>query len=142
MKIEHILRDKGSAIFSLGLDATLEDACRELENRRVGALVALDEQGGIAGVLSERDIVRNAARAGCSALSLTVKECMTRSVVTISPEASLDDALSRMTDRRIRHLPVVQNGKLLGVISIGDLVKAKIEEAQAESAALKEYIAG
>lgn len=142
MKIEHILRDKGSAIYSLGLDATLEDACRELETRRVGALVALDEQGGIAGVLSERDIVRNAARAGCSALALTVKECMTRSVVTISPQESLDDALSRMTDRRIRHLPVVQNGKLLGVISIGDLVKAKIEEAQAESAALKEYIAG
>lgn len=142
MHIGAILRQKGGAIYSVAVDATLEDAARELDHRRVGALVALDEAGRLAGVLSERDIVRHIARAGCSALALKVADCMTRAVVTIAPEQCAQEALERMTDRRIRHLPVVEDGRLLGVLSIGDLVKAKIEESEAERAALKDYISG
>lgn len=142
MLIRHILRDKGASIYSVKTEASLEDAARELETRRVGALVALDATGGLAGVLSERDIVRHIARTGCAALALQVSDCMTRAVVTVHPDESLETGLERMTDRLIRHLPVIENGRLLGVVSIGDLVKARIELAEAESAALREYIGG
>ena len=120
--------------------ATLKEAAELLDTRRVGAMVILNEAGGVIGVLSERDIVRNIARIGANALKCTVGEVMTRQVVTARPRDTVEVAMDRMTDRRIRHLPVVEGGRLLGVVSIGDLVKWRIAEADAEVSAIRSYI--
>jgi CBS domain-containing protein len=140
MLIAHVLRDKGAAVFTLMADVTLEAACAELHAKRVGALVVLDAEGQVYGVLSERDLVREVARLGVSALTQTVGEAMTRNVITAEPQETLDECLGRMTDRRVRHLPVVENGRLIGIISIGDLVKHRIASVEAESAAMQAYI--
>lgn len=100
----------------------------------------VDHAGAIAGVISERDIVREIARRGCGILTQPVATAMTRNVVTAAPSDTVDDALARMTDRRIRHLPVVVDGQLKGMVSIGDLVKIKISAVQAEAEALRSYI--
>jgi CBS domain-containing protein len=141
MLIAHVIRDKGAAVYSLQADATLEQAAKELNLRRVGALVVVDERGSLIGVLSERDIVREVARRGSGCLGERVSSAMTRDVVTAHPDETIDDGLSRMTDRRIRHLPVIVDGKLIGIISIGDLVKHRIAVVEAESAAMQAYIA-
>lgn len=141
MLIVSILKDKGEAVYSLPGQATLADAARELNARRVGAIVVLDGDGALAGVLSERDIVREIAKSGAAALSAKVSDAMTKAVITAAPDETVDAGMARMTDRRVRHLPVVVNGKLVGIISIGDLVKRKIEEAEAHAEAMKSYIA-
>ena len=97
---------------------------------------------GLAGVLSERDILRQVARHGARALEMTVEESMTRGVITATPTETLDQCLERMTDRRVRHLPVMRDGELTGIVSIGDLVKWKIEETRAEADAMVDYIKG
>ncbi len=140
MLISHILRDKGGAVHVIDAEASLSAAAAELHQRRVGAVVVLDRNGGLAGVLSERDIVREVARRGGEALKDTVASAMTRDVITASPHETVDECLGRMTDRRIRHLPVLENRRLVGIISIGDLVARKIEAAQAEAAAMRAYI--
>ncbi|MDX2236131.1 MAG: CBS domain-containing protein [Hyphomonadaceae bacterium] len=141
MLIAHVLRDKGAAIYSLSADATLQDAARELHDKRVGALVVLDEGGAIVGVLSERDIVREVAARGAQGLGERVGAIMSRNVVTAAPEESVDEGLARMTDRRVRHLPVVSAGRLVGVVSIGDLVKMRIAEVEQAVEAMQAYIA-
>ncbi len=141
MLIVNILTDKGDIVHTLVADATLQEAARALDERRVGAIVVVNQKGELAGVLSERDIVREIARRGPEALSNPISTCMTRAVITAEPSETIDDCLGRMTDRRVRHLPVVVEGRLVGIISIGDLVKRKIEEAQAESDAMQRYIA-
>ena len=141
MLIAHILRDKGAAVHTLSADATLEQAAKELSTRKVGALVVLDERGGLAGVLSERDIIREVAARGAACLGDRVNAAMTRDVITARMDETLDEGLERMTDRRIRHLPVVADGRLVGIVSIGDLVKHRIMAAEAESAAMQAYIA-
>jgi CBS domain-containing protein len=140
MLIAHVLRDKGGAVFTLTLDVTLESAARELHTRKVGALVVLDEAGAVVGVLSERDVVREVARRGEKALGDPVSAAMSRSVITAHGQETIDEGLGRMTDRRVRHLPVVEDGRLIGIISIGDLVKHKIAAAEAEAAAMQAYI--
>jgi CBS domain-containing protein len=140
MLIAHVLRDKGAAVFTLTSDVTLESAARELHTRKVGALVVLDDAGAVIGVLSERDVVREVARRGEKALGDRVSAAMSRSVITAHGQETIDEGLARMTDRRVRHLPVVEDGRLLGIISIGDLVKHKIAAAEAESAAMQAYI--
>jgi CBS domain-containing protein len=139
--IAHVLRDKGAAIYSLSADATLQDAARELHDKRVGALVVLDADGAVVGVLSERDIVREVAARGALGLGERVGAIMSRNVVTAAPEESVDEGLARMTDRRIRHLPVVSGGRLIGVVSIGDLVKMRIAEVEQAVEAMHAYIA-
>lgn len=141
MILEQILKEKGGQIFSVAESATLKEAAELLDNRRVGAMVILSEAGAVIGVLSERDIVRNIARTGAEALKCTVGEVMTRQVVTARPRDTIESAMDRMTDRRIRHLPVVDGGRLVGVVSIGDLVKWRIAEADAEVNAIRSYIA-
>lgn len=140
MMLEHILREKGRNVFAVSEDANLKGAAEMLEARRVGALVILGESGGLIGVLSERDIVRAIARTGSAALQATVGSVMTRAVVTAQPAETVEQAMNKMTDRRIRHLPVVENGRLVGVVSIGDLVKWRIAEAHAEIDAMRSYI--
>jgi len=104
-------------------------------------MVVVDADEAIVGILSERDIVRVIAKEGGGALTKPIATCMSADVIFAQPEESIDVLLERMTDRRIRHLPVVREGRLVGIISIGDLVKYKINEAQAEAEGLKAYIA-
>lgn len=140
MIIEQILNDKGREVVTLRASTTLREAARLLDERRIGAVVTLGDEGEIVGVLSERDIVRQVARNGAGALDMDVGAAMTRAVITISAEAPVDEALQLMTDRRIRHLPVVRNNRLTGFVSIGDLVKWKIAETEAEAQAMKSYL--
>ena len=141
MLIAHILKEKGGEVHSLLSSVSLCEAARALTAQRVGALVVLDEAGTLVGVLSERDIVREIARRGPSALNDRVGAAMTKDVITAHPMETLDDALARMSDRRIRHLPITDRERLIGIVSIGDLVARKIEEAQNEAAAMHAYIA-
>lgn len=140
MLVTEILKDKGSAVFSIAPDLTLAKACAELEFRRVGALIVCDG-GQVVGVLSERDVVRAVARDGQACLTRTVADYMTRDVVFAEPAETVAILMERMTDRRIRHLPILKDGRLSGVISIGDVVKCQIAEATNEAESLRTYIA-
>lgn len=139
--IEQVLNDKGRSVAKLDGASPLSAAAEMLDEKRIGAVVIMTDADSICGVLSERDIVRQVARNGAGALNMPVAEAMTRAVITANPQETLEDGLARMTDRRIRHLPVVRNDKLVGLVSIGDLVKWKIAETEAEAEAMKNYIA-
>ena len=140
MKLQSILQDKGGAVVTIGDNETLLEAARILDSNKIGAAVATDSKGKVTGVLSERDIVRRVAQYGADALNIPVSEAMTRDVVTAPQDMSVEEGLERMTDRRIRHLPIVNQGELIGIVSIGDLVKRKISVAETEAEALKQYI--
>lgn len=141
MLIAHVIRDKGAVVHSLAASATLEEAARELDEKKVGALVVIDAEGAISGVFSERDLVREIARRGARALADDVASAMSREIISARIDETIDDCLSRMTDRRVRHLPVVEEVRLIGIVSIGDLVKHRIAAAEAENAAMQAYIA-
>lgn len=141
MLIAHVIQDKGAVVHTIWADASLEEAAKALDARKIGALVVLDAQRGVIGVLSERDIVREVARRGAGSLQETVANAMSREVIVAMPTETVDEGLGRMTDRRIRHLPVLSGGELVGLISIGDLVKHRIAAVEAESAAMQAYIA-
>lgn len=141
MLVKEILKAKGEQVFTVSPDVNVREAARLLHEKRVGALVVMDGQERVAGILSERDVVRLVAEAGSAALERPVRTCMTADVIYARPTETVDAMLARMTDRRIRHLPVCEDDRLLGVLSIGDLVKAKIGEAEAEAQGLKSYIA-
>lgn len=140
MLVSQILKTKGDLVFTAAPSETLGAICALLHSRRVGAMV-VTEGDQVVGIVSERDIVRAMAEEGGSALTKTVSTCMTRDVVFADPGESVDSLLARMTDRRLRHLPVVQKDRLIGIVSIGDLVKWKITEVEAEADGLKAYIA-
>lgn len=140
MLISHILNAKGATVHTIGADGTLLDAARELQLRKVGAVIVTSPTGALEGVLSERDIVRAIASRGPQALTERVEQVMTKAVITAAANETVDEGLTRMTDRRIRHLPVVEGQRLVGVVSIGDLVKHKIEAAEAEAEAMRAYI--
>jgi CBS domain-containing protein len=112
-----------------------------LHARKVGAMVVMGEDRQVAGIVSERDIVRIVAEQGAAGLDHPVSACMTCDVVFAEPDETVDALMARMTDRRIRHLPVCTEGRLVGIVSIGDLVKSKIAETTAEAETLKAYIA-
>ena len=141
MLVEHILRAKGAAVVTAGPDDSLLQVARVLSADRIGAVLILDGPDRIVGVLSERDIVRCLARDGAAAMNLPAREAMTADVVFCSPEDNVDQVMDVMTKRRFRHLPVRRNGKLIGLVSIGDVVKIRMAEQQAEADALKAYIA-
>lgn len=140
MLVAEILKDKGDAVYSIAPDLTLAEACGELDRLRVGALMVCDTDR-VVGVLSERDVVRAVAADGQGALERPVSAFMTSEVVFAAPAESVAVLMSRMTDRRIRHLPVLREGRLAGVISIGDVVKCQIAEATHEAESLRTYIA-
>lgn len=141
MNAASILAHKGADVITAAAEDTIEDAARILTAKNIGAVVILDENGMPAGVLSERDITAAIGRDGALALTMRVSDCMSREVLLCQPADSLDVLMGSMTDRRIRHLPVVEGGRLLGVVSIGDVVKQKIAQAEAETQAMKAYIA-
>ncbi len=139
MLVSQILRTKGDMVFTIAPHATLAAACALLRERSVGALVVRDGAGPVLGIVSERDVVR-AVAGGSASLERPVQGCMTDDVVFAEPGEDVDTLLARMTDRRFRHLPVCQAERLVGIVSIGDLVKAKIDATQAEADGLKAYI--
>ena len=141
MLVSQILKQKGSAVYTCSPLETVAAAAAVLHSRRVGALVVMDEHDHVVGMLSERDVVRVIAQQGHMGLQAPVSSCMTRGVIYADPAETVADLMSRMTDRRIRHLPVCKGEHLLGIISIGDLVKSKIAETEAEAEELKAYIA-
>jgi CBS domain-containing protein len=141
MTIAKILGGKGGAIMSISPNDTLQAAAASLTTKKVGALVVVDDDGRLAGILSERDIVRLCAEQGATAMTTSVRNAMTKAVLTATPQDGVDSVMARMTDRRIRHLPVLDGGTLIGVVSIGDLVKAKIDDALADADAMRAYIA-
>jgi CBS domain-containing protein len=141
MLVSQILRAKGDLVFTASPDETVAAAAALLHSRRVGAMVIVGTDDAIVGILSERDIVRVVAEQGAAGLSRPISSCMTRDVVFAAPTEKVQSLLERMTDRRIRHLPVVKDGRLAGIVSIGDLVKSKIAETEAEAEGLKAYIA-
>lgn len=141
MLVSQILKTKGDLVFTASPDETVGAAAALLLSRKVGAMVILDSQEAVVGIVSERDIVRVVAEKGGAGLNLPLSSCMTREVVFAGPNETVDSLLERMTDRRVRHLPVVRDRKLIGIISIGDLVKSKIAETEAEAQNLKAYIA-
>jgi CBS domain-containing protein len=141
MLVAEIIRNKGEAVYSVAPDLTLAEACQELERRRVGALIVCDGDR-VVGILSERDVVRAVAGSGQAALDDRVSAHMTSKVVFAEPAESVAVLMERMTDRRIRHLPVMRESRLAGVVSIGDVVKCHIEETMREAESLRTYIAG
>ncbi|MCC5994740.1 MAG: CBS domain-containing protein [Oceanicaulis sp.] len=140
MTAARILAHKGDEVFTVSPDDTLEEATRFLRERRVGAAVALDGQGRPIGVFSERDLVRAVAEQGAGALTQSVASVMTRALITASPGADVDELMGLMTDRRVRHVIIMEDGRMAGLVSIGDVVKRKIAEAEAEAENLKAYI--
>jgi CBS domain-containing protein len=142
MLVADILRSKGNRVATIAGSATVESAARRLSEERIGALVVQEAGGRIVGVLSERDIVEGMARYGGTILSTDVSAVMRRDVPTCSPGDSVLKVMATMTDRRVRHLPVVEDGELRGIVSVGDAVKHRIDEIEAEAKALHEYIRG
>ncbi len=141
MLVSQILKEKGDLVFTVAPGESVSAVAALLHSRRVGAMVVVDPDHSVVGIVSERDIVSIVAMEGASALTKPVSVCMTRDVVFAEPSETVDSLMSRMTDRRIRHLPVCKNQRLMGIVSIGDLVKTKIAEAVAEADGLKAYIA-
>ena len=139
MLVAQIIREKGGQVFTCAPGDTIAEVARSLKAKRVGAVVVCDEQR-VVGILSERDIVGAVAATGTAALDQPVSDFMTADVVFARPSETVDDLLGRMTDRRIRHLPVLDDRELCGIVSIGDLVKRKIDETVQEAETLKAYI--
>ncbi len=140
MTVETILRRKGRNVATSHCDITLQDAARELKRRRIGALVLLDEAGRVSGIISERDIVNALAEHGPDAAGKPACLFMSREVITCNPEDSTAHLMRVMTERRVRHLPVLNDGHLVGIVSIGDVVKERMEEIAFEAEQMKQYI--
>lgn len=141
MQVRHILREKGREIVALESSATLLEASRLLARRKIGALIVRDAKGRLAGIFSERDLVRAIAERGADALSDTLARFMTEAVATCTEADSVDALMEMMTIGRFRHLPVTDgDGALCGVVSIGDVVKTRISETVGEAQSLRDYI--
>lgn len=140
MRVHGVLRTKGTDVITTDPSATLHEAAAALHEHRIGAVLVTKDDGTIVGILSERDIVHAIARLGADALSGRVADAMSIDVVSCSPEDSLESLMETMTQRRIRHLPVLDNGALVGIVSIGDVVKRRLAEIGDESKALQDYI--
>ncbi|HTR84606.1 MAG TPA: CBS domain-containing protein [Reyranella sp.] len=140
MFVSDILSAKGGLVFTITPATTIAQAAQQLATRRIGSLLVLNDTGSVAGIVSERDLVRALARHGAAALEMDVAEVMTRNVTTCDPDEPIESVMSAMTRGRFRHVPVVHRGELLGLVSIGDVVKARLEETRHETEALKAYI--
>ena len=140
--VSAILERKGHEVLTASPEVRLQDAARLMADEGVGALVVTDEQGGVAGIVSERDVVRRVASEGPSALERVVEEVMTRSVTTCSPRTGTTELATTMTEGRMRHLPVVDEGRLVGIVSIGDVVKSRLDELSTQTESLERYVTG
>ncbi|HKV16814.1 MAG TPA: CBS domain-containing protein [Reyranella sp.] len=139
MFVSDILAEKGSLVFSARPQATVAQVAGQLSTHRIGSVLVLQDNEVI-GVVSERDLVRAMAEHGGAALDMEARQVMTREVVTCDPDDTIEQVMATMTRGRFRHLPVMRHGELLGLVSIGDVVKARLTETQVEAEALKAYI--
>jgi CBS domain-containing protein len=140
MIVASILRSKGHEIHGIEADASVEEAIRELARHGVGALVVTADVDPLFGVIFERDIVRGLAEEGAGLLSRPVAQVMTRDVTTCAPTDSIDKIMAIMTGRRQRHVPIVDGDQLCGIVSIGDVVKARLDDLELEARMLHDYI--
>lgn len=140
MTIQAILRQKGSDVFSVGPGEDAAAIASALTQHRIGAALVRDVDGAVLGIVSERDIVRAIAREGTAALARTARDLMTSDLITVRPDTHITEAFGLITAHRCRHLPVIENGRLLGLVSIGDLVKARIEQAEQEAESLRAFV--
>ncbi len=141
MILSDLLRQKSNDIFKIKSTASIADAAVALTDKKIGALLVEDDSGKIAGIISERDIVGGMGPYGADLHDVPVSELMTTKLIKCAPNDTVLEAMALMTDRRIRHLPVFDGDDLVGVISVGDLVKCRISEVQAEAEAMRQYIA-
>jgi CBS domain-containing protein len=139
MSIRSLLSQKSDVVISVPPHMLVSDVVAILAEKRIGALPVI-EGGAVLGIFSERDLIYSTAREGAAALARAVREVMTSPVICLTGEESVDEALSLMTRRRIRHLPVVEGARLIGFVSIGDLVKNRIEQIEQEAEAMRTYI--
>ena len=139
MLVRAILQQKGEEVITVDEETTVGEAARKLAKHQIGALVVV-EGGEVRGILSERDIVRGLAGRGAAILDAPVAGLMTTDVTTCRLDDSVDDLMATMTDRRVRHLPVLERGELAGIVSIGDVVKRRVQELQVEAQTLHDYI--
>jgi CBS domain-containing protein len=142
MRISDVLARKGSLVATVRPTTTINDALDKLAEYNIGALVVTNADGAIVGIVSERDIVRALPTRGAEILAAEVSEIMTATVVTADPHTDVVDAMRSMTDKRMRHLPVLDGDQLVGIVSIGDIVKNRIDELQAATDQLTHYITG
>ena len=141
MNVEHILSDKGRHVVTVAPEATLMEVARTLSEKRIGAVVVSDSGAAVLGILSERDIVRAVATNGARALDEPVSRYMTAKVVTCTTRSAINDLMETMTTGKFRHVPILDDGRLIGIVSIGDIVKYRVAEIETESRALRDYIA-
>ena len=142
MTVEKLLRTKGSTVVTIRPDASLADATHELAAGNFGALIVSADGREVIGIISERDIVRSLAKEGASALDRKVSDVMTIEVFSCAPSDRVDDMMAVMSNRRFRHMPVIENGVLCGVISMTDVMRKRIDEIQHEADAMRTFITG
>ena len=142
MRIRDVLRAKGAHVVTITPDTDVQQLLQVLAEHRIGAVVVSEDGNSVDGIVSERDIVRALAERGAAVMSEPVTAIYTIDVHTVDVDASLEDLMRIMTDRRVRHLPVVVDGALRGIVSIGDVVKKRMEELESERSALTNYISG
>jgi CBS domain-containing protein len=141
MNVASILKLKGRAVSTARPDASLLDVAQKLGAKKIGAIVVVGDNGHVAGIISERDLIRAIAERGAAALTLTVADVMTRTVVSCQETSELDELMEMMTKGRFRHMPVIEDGALVGIISIGDVVKYHVAEVEMEVSAMRNYLA-
>jgi CBS domain-containing protein len=141
MTVQHILAEKGTGVVSIKPDLSLAEASALLAEKRIGAVIVSSDGDAVNGILSERDIIRALVKEGAAALEMKVARFMTADVVTCSRSADMDHLMQVMTHGKFRHIPVVEDGHLVGIVSIGDVVKQRLAEIENEHQALKQYIA-
>ncbi len=142
MNVDAILRHKGSTVVTIRPDTTVGEAVEILRRKGIGALVVSEDGAAVDGILSERDIIHALADHHAEILDATVDRLMTRRVFTCTPRDSIGELMAQMTERRIRHIPVLRNDALVGIVSIGDVVKHRLDEIEWEANSLRNFIAG
>jgi CBS domain-containing protein len=142
MFVKQILASKGSDIVTIGPTTKIADIAGLMREKRIGAVIVLDDNADIAGIVSERDVTRGLADHGADILTMSADQIMTAEVITCRPDDGVANLMRKMTAGRFRHLPVVNEGKMIGIVSIGDIVKYRLEELESEASMLQDYIAG
>ena len=140
MTVQNILNEKGTKVATVRPHETIGTLVHKLKLENIGAVVVSQDGKRVDGIISERDIVRGLAAHGAELLSMRVDKLMIRDVLTCAPEDSVKDVMQTMTSRRVRHLPVVEKGKMVGVVSIGDVVKDRLQDVEMEARVLRDYI--
>lgn len=137
-----ILERKGAEVYTIARQVSVATAAEQLADHGIGALVVSADGRAVEGIVSERDLVRSLAQRGATALELTVEDVMSAEVTTCRPDTTIDQLMALMTERRIRHIPVLDDGGLVGLVSIGDVVKTRLDELEVQAEALADYVTG